>query len=526
MSAVRGHSGSGNFTELVEILSKNCDNLHRTNTAQVLNTALETLDIQQHSLGVLAILRARLRQDTSGGSDWDELFNRVAIFILDCNGEQIRHWATKFADLCHLFTNQLVQRNTPVLGIPALLKAVVKLQMTEASLTSVHADVCRLCLAAKVFAPALGSILAVDYVDIAPEAAEDPKHILLFFYYGGMIFTALKKFDKALYYFESCVTVPTFAVSHIMMEAYNKYLLVSLIANGDKPKEASALPKCTSAVVNKYIRPLSSAYHDLVNGFYAAGGSTELENVINRNSAVYESDGNMGLVKQVAVAQTRANIKRLTKTFVTLSLDDVASRIGLASPQEAEKQIVAMIQEGSIHARISQKDGMVQFDANPERFNSVRMLSDLEARVTSCVALNNQITQMEEDIVLSATYIKKSTAASSSSGPVMAGASGTLPGRSGASADPDGDIDFSTQGLHSPAQVSLSRSASNSAAISSSAAAGSSSGGGGGGGGGAVGQPSNSANSNHVVPPPSNAAPADGPAAARPSAMNGPANLH
>ena len=42
---------------------------------------------------------------------------------------------------------------------------------------------------------------------------------------------------------------------------------------------------------------------------------------------------------------------------MTLSLDDVATRIGLASPQDAEKQIVAMIQEGSIHARISQKDG-------------------------------------------------------------------------------------------------------------------------------------------------------------------------
>ena len=85
-----------------------------------------------------------------------------------------------------------VQRNTPILGIPALLKAVLKLQLNEASLTSVHSDVCRLCLAAKCFAPAINSILSIDYVNIAQEAAEDPKHILLYFYYGGMIFTALK----------------------------------------------------------------------------------------------------------------------------------------------------------------------------------------------------------------------------------------------------------------------------------------------------------------------------------------------
>ena len=82
-----------------------------------------------------------------------------------------------------------------------------------------------------------------------------------------------------------------------------------------------------------------------------------LQNVINRNSAVYERDGNMGLVRQVALSQTKSNIKRLTKTFVTLSLSDVASRIGLSSAEEAERQIVAMIEEGRIHARISQKDG-------------------------------------------------------------------------------------------------------------------------------------------------------------------------
>merc|ERR1712228_917452 len=96
-----------------------------------------------------------------------------------------------------------------------------------------------------------------------------------------------------------------------------------------------------------------------------------------------------------------------TKTFVTLSLEDVAAKVGLSSSKEAEEQIVAMIQEGSIHARISQKDGMVQFDANPEKFDSVKMLSMLENHVDSCISLNNQISQMEEEIILSPSYIKR-----------------------------------------------------------------------------------------------------------------------
>ena len=55
LSSVRSHSGAGNFNELVEFLSKHVDTLHRHNTDTVLNTALETLDIQQHSLGVLTV---------------------------------------------------------------------------------------------------------------------------------------------------------------------------------------------------------------------------------------------------------------------------------------------------------------------------------------------------------------------------------------------------------------------------------------------------------------------------------------
>jgi len=53
------------------------------------------------------------------------------------------------------------------------------------------------------------------------------------------------------------------------------------------------------------------------------------------------------------------NIRRLTKTFLTLSLADVATRAGLSCPKEAEKWLVIMIEEGSIFASISQKDGKI-----------------------------------------------------------------------------------------------------------------------------------------------------------------------
>ena len=88
---VRTLSSQGNFTELNEFLQKNMEILVR-NPAH-LGNVLETLDIQQHSLGVLAVMSAKLQQ--SEINDWEDLFNRLTIFIMECNGEQIRYAAQR-----------------------------------------------------------------------------------------------------------------------------------------------------------------------------------------------------------------------------------------------------------------------------------------------------------------------------------------------------------------------------------------------------------------------------------------------
>ena len=43
------------------------------------------------------------------------------------------------------------------------------------------------------------------------------------------------------YALQVCVTTPTAAVSHIMLEAYKKYLLVGLLVHGDKPKASKVI---------------------------------------------------------------------------------------------------------------------------------------------------------------------------------------------------------------------------------------------------------------------------------------------
>lgn len=60
-------------------------------------------------------------------------------------------------------------------------------------------------------------------------------------------------------------------------------------------------------------------------------------------------DENFGLVKQVQTAQTKLSILRLTKTFLTLSLADVAARVQLQGPEQAESYLRSMVRCFATH---------------------------------------------------------------------------------------------------------------------------------------------------------------------------------
>lgn len=81
---------AGNFRELCELLGKSTEVLMKN--GQHLDNVLETLDLQQHSLGVLAVLCVKFTLPApSATPDHHELlFAQAQEFITGCNGEQVR----------------------------------------------------------------------------------------------------------------------------------------------------------------------------------------------------------------------------------------------------------------------------------------------------------------------------------------------------------------------------------------------------------------------------------------------------
>ena len=240
------------------------------------------------------------------------------------------------------------------LGIPVLHRAIKLLRREPGQLLSIHSDLYQLSLLCQWFEPAL-TYLDTDIIDIHRESGKfDVKHLLLAYYYGGMIYACLKRYDRAANFFENVITVPASATSAIALEAYKKYVLVKLISGAVVNQ---SLPSYTSRHVQQAVKSLCGAQYTELFNLFNNGTLTQFDEFVTRHRDTFTHDRNLGLIKQTRHAFICNSIQQLTKTFLTVSLKDLAHRVQLLAADEAEKYLLDMIANGQIFASINKKDG-------------------------------------------------------------------------------------------------------------------------------------------------------------------------
>lgn len=394
LAQVQGFSDTNDdLTHLHGLLKQNEEALREQGSR--LSSLLTQLDPAKHSLGYLYVLEAY--SSSSIPREQAEGFMLIASkFINSCSREQIRIAPEKFTVLCRRLKEQAMQLQVPIQAIIPLRTAVRKLQPSPEHLTPLHPDLLLVCLLAKCYKAAL-SILEEDIFEI-----DIPKDFLLYCYYGGMIFIGLKRFNKALEFFQHAITAPATTLTAITVEAYKKFVLVSLIQTGQVP----AFPKYTPAVVQRNLKSCTQFYIDLANN-YSSGKISVLEACVNTNTEKFKNDSNLGLVKQVLSSLYKRNIQRLTQTYLTLSLQDIASTVQLETAKQAELHVLQMIQDGEIFATINQKDGMVSFNEDPEQYKTCQMTEYIDTAIRRIMALSKKLTTVDEQISCDHSYLSK-----------------------------------------------------------------------------------------------------------------------
>ncbi|PHU18899.1 COP9 signalosome complex subunit 3 [Capsicum chinense] len=411
---------SGNLSDLnhLQRILKQCEELFGAHTVSQLVSSLDQLDPCLHSLGYLYILKAILSAPVSK-EEANGLLVTIARFINSCSVEQIRLAPEIFVFICRRFKDQVMSMEAPIRGVAPMLTAVCKLQVSSEKLTALHSDFLLLCVLAKCYKTGM-PVLEDDISEV-----DQPRDFFLYCYYGGMICIGQKHFGKALELLHNVVTAPMSTLNAIAVEAYKKYVLVSLIHLG---QFSTSFRKYTSSAAqrnlknfapaflvqdlsdmntNLFINPLfEQPYLDLAD-CYGNGNISELETFVQANAEKFESDNNLGLVKQVVSSMYKRNIQRLTQTYLTLSLQDIANTVQLSNRKEAEMYVLQMIEDGEIYAAINQKDGMVRFLEDPEQYKTRGMIEHIDSSIKRIVALSKKMTSMDELMSCDPMYLSK-----------------------------------------------------------------------------------------------------------------------
>ncbi|KAA8530124.1 hypothetical protein F0562_004833 [Nyssa sinensis] len=348
VAQIQGLSSSVDDLNHLHNFLKQSDDLLQSESTH-LASCLAELDPSKHSLGYLYILEACTSAPISK-EQANELILTIARFINDCVAVQIRLAPDKFISVC---------------------KNAIKL----------------------VFA-----FWRMIYMRLISQGT-----FFLYCYYGGMICIGQKRFRKALELLHNVVTAPMSTINAIAVEAYKKYILVSLIHLG---QFSASFPKYTSSAAQRNLKNFSQPYIELANS-YSTGIISELEAYVQTNREKFETDNNLGLVKQVVSSMYKRNIQRLTQTYLTLSLQDIASTVQLNNPKEAEMHVLQMIQDGEIYATINQKDGMVRFLEDPEQYKTCEMIEHIDSSIQRIMTLSKKLTAMDELISCDPLYLAK-----------------------------------------------------------------------------------------------------------------------
>ncbi|KAK4757102.1 hypothetical protein SAY87_007229 [Trapa incisa] len=361
-----------------------------------LSSLLDQLEPARHSLGYLYILEA-----FSSVSVPKEQANAMVLtivrFINGCDGQQTRLAPDKFVTICRRLKDQVLLLEAPLRGVYPMLSALRKFPMSSEHLTSLHPEFLLLCLLSKSYKIGL-SILDNDIYEV-----DQPRDLFLYCYYGGMICIGQKHFQKALELLRNVITAPMNAINPIVVEAYKKYILVSLIRNG---QFSASLPKYASSAAQRSLKTFCQPYVELANT-YGNGKVKELEAYVQANTEKFESDNNLGLAKQVLSSMYKRSIQRLILTYLTLSLQDIADAVQLKTLKEAEIHILQMIQDGEIFASINQKDGMVSFLEDPEQYKSNDMIEHIDSSIQRMMALWKKLASMDEVMSYDPQYLGK-----------------------------------------------------------------------------------------------------------------------
>jgi len=391
-----------NVSDGATALVKSFDELRKGISAAQAVTLAGGLEFPAYTAAGILLLEHAARATTQGTEDRAPFFQAARHVLMNASFEQIKHVKKPFLYVCRQFAEDACSVGAPMMAVRPLQAVLAATAGSQWALTSVHTDFLQVCLAAKAYKVA-SSVTSTDVFEVESDKqlynAED---YVRYWLYAGMVAIGLKQWETAIDALRNCITTPATALSAVVIEAFKKFVLVSLIARGN----VAELPRYTPAVVTHNKEHFASPYLLLAEAFGKFDDAALLK-IATDSKAAFDEDKNFGLVKQAVSSLTRRKVQRLTDFYVTVSLADIAKNVSM-EPAEAESLVVEMIGTGEICASVDQARGMVTFHDSPDSYASPAALARLNAEVGAAMKLSERLRVVDEEMQMDDRYVRRS----------------------------------------------------------------------------------------------------------------------
>lgn len=332
----------------------------------------------------------------------EEWSNRTTVLLGQLDTRQIPLVVDDLKLVTQTYADAMIRKKA-IAGIKPLRTLIKRYSPGPSFITPQHAHFVQLCLSAGAYTAALAVIAEHPFELSVEKTGVDGKDVRTYLYYAGMAWIGNGKWEEAIEVLRACVQVPAQGCSAIVLEAYKKFVLASLIHRGS----AEQLSKHFIPSIQRHSKQY--AVYDELAVIYASNSLESLHKLIVQHQESLVKDRNFGLAKQLFQALQRRIVHSLTKTFLTLSLADITDRIKAESIQETEAFIVDCIKRGDIQASISQKDGMVSFlaSSNESSSNANATRAELDDRLRQFMKLHHIIDAADFTMATDPKYIEK-----------------------------------------------------------------------------------------------------------------------
>lgn len=405
--------------EKVRKVSRELESADRTTFAGQL-LALREEQVRALSFSLAAAILIHVSSHGATVYNDSESWVWLKYFFDACDQEAIRWSDEQVEGISRIASDSCAKRGLgPSLQLSGALLVALRKRTSGhwGELTTIHTDLLQVCLVAKLYSLA-AQVTDARGTKVCPRrgTASLPSTLALdlqrFFYYSGIAYCAQQRFKDASHAFCECLTLPAGSLGAVHLEAYKKYVLTSLISHG----KVLPLPRYTPNAVRTAVSTADKsepdpirAYHQLAKAFAKRDQGVELQKVTKEKAAVsdYEASGNAGLVKYVIQAYWKSTVQELTGTYVTMGLADISKAI--QQPVDgAELEVLRMILDRDIRARIDQSTGTVRFLSESEDVEEQsKAVRKIEAQIAQVMQVTEEVQALDKRLGTSKDYISK-----------------------------------------------------------------------------------------------------------------------